>query len=125
MIAVFFYALVTRVPLEADVVRERGKLYQRTTEGNIENMYMVKIMNKDQDPHTFTISFSGLDKATLKGKTTNTLKAGDILELPLRLEIAPEDITVLNSKIIYHIESQDNPEINVSVESRFIGPGTP
>ena len=125
MIIAFSYALITRSPLEADVVRERGKLYQRNAEGNIENMYMLKIMNKDQQTHTFDISFSGLDSAKLKGNTNHQMQAGEILELPLRIEIAPQDIKQLNTTVFYHIASQQDPEVKITVESRFIGPGTP
>ncbi|MCR8923660.1 cytochrome c oxidase accessory protein CcoG [Dasania sp. GY-MA-18] len=125
MLTAFGYSLLTRVPLEADVVRERGKLYQRTPEGRIENMYVLKIMNKDQRPHTFKIAFSGLEQAQLKGDNQKTLSAGEIVELPLRINIAPEQLQRLNSTIYYHITSQDDPDIHMSVESRFIGPGTP
>ena len=51
MIVIFLYALATRVPLLVDVIRDRGQLYSEGGEGEIENAYTLKIVNKSQqDP---------------------------------------------------------------------------
>ena len=82
-------------------------------------------MNKDQKPHSYSISFSGLEQASLDGDTHVQLAAGEILEVPIRLSIAPENIKRLNSTIYYHIKADNDESITIDIESRFIGPGTP
>lgn len=125
MIVFFAYSLFSRIPLEADVVRERGRLYNVTYEGLIENKYSLKIMNKDQHPHSFDISFSGIEHASLLGEKHVMLSAGEIVEIPIRIEIDPDKIQRINSVIFYHIKAQNDDSIFINVESRFIGPGTP
>lgn len=125
MVSFFWYNIFTRIPLEAEVIRERGKLYNTTNEGLIENKYTLKVMNKDQSAHRFVVNFSGLEDGKLLGKTEVLLNAGEIAELPVRIEIAPEKLQKLNTTIYYHVQAVGDESINHDVESRFIGPGTP
>src|SRR5690606_10748097 len=55
MLGLFAYTVIARVPLHVDAIRERGQLYRQTSDGLIENIYTLKLLNFDEAPHTFRI----------------------------------------------------------------------
>lgn len=112
----------TRIPLELDVIRERGKLYSETGDGMIENSYTLKIINMDQSPHEFLVSVEGLPGVSIQGNTRMSLEAGEVAELPIRLLIDPQALTATNNTITYRVQAENKPGLEASSESRFIGP---
>lgn len=120
--SVLLAAVSFRSTVELDVKKGRQALYLKTADGLIENIYTLKIINKEQDEHTFSIAVSGLENATLIGNKRVEMAAGEIKEIPLRLQIHPSDLSGLNTKIVFNLESIDNPELSSQSESRFIGP---
>ena len=60
--------------LEFEALRDRQSLFTTNSQGLIENIYTLKLVNKSQKPHTLTISVSGLEGATLRGETRITLE---------------------------------------------------
>ena len=122
MMSAFSYHLATRVPLELDIIRDRNKLYTETLEGYIENIYTVKIINMDQSPHRYTLTVGGLDGLKMLGESKLELDAGEVLSLPLRLQMDPALLDGSTSKIWFSVSSDDDQDINSTAESRFIGP---
>ncbi len=122
MVSLFLGVVFSRVPLELDVIRDRDRLYYETGEGLIENSYTLKILNMDQRQHDYQIIFSGLDQAVIVGKSTATLTAGEVAELPLRLRIDPANLKTINTTIMFTVQSVDGSELEAEAESRFIGP---
>jgi len=59
------YALTDRMPLEIDIRRDRNQLSSLNTQGMIENSYIVKLTNKTQDEHTYTITLAPKDGLSL------------------------------------------------------------
>ena len=84
MITLFGVALWHRVPLAVDVLRDRARLYRETTDG-IENVYTLKIMNKDQRAHTYAISVEPADVFALDGPAQVEVAAGGIRDVPVRV----------------------------------------
>ena len=60
LIAGFAYTISNRNVVAVDVLRDRNALFRELPGGLIENVYNVKIMNKDAAEHEFTISATGL-----------------------------------------------------------------
>ncbi|MET0378141.1 MAG: 4Fe-4S dicluster domain-containing protein, partial [Spongiibacteraceae bacterium] len=124
MVSIFVYVLLNRVPLHADVIREREHLFRLTSDGLVENTYLLKIINMDQRGHTFRVGTSGLNNARIVGNNVVAIDGGDLLELPLRLTIDPGLLRDTGTKIEFHIEATDDPDLHTTVESRFLGPRT-
>lgn len=122
LISLFATVLVSRVPLELDVIRQRDRLYLETVEGLVENSYILKVLNMDQRPHDYQITFSGLDDASLVGNAFVTAEPGEVLEVPLRLQIDPVHLTESNIEIRFTITAIDGSNDSAWSESRFIGP---
>lgn len=122
MCLAFAYTIYSRVPLELDIIRDRGKLYRETSNGLIENSYMLKIANKSQTNQVYKLSFTGLDGAELLGTTEISVKAGELAEQPVRLNIPPKYMDKTNYGILFKLESLEDDNIVIEQESRFIGP---
>ncbi|MBI5331775.1 MAG: cytochrome c oxidase accessory protein CcoG [Betaproteobacteria bacterium] len=61
IILAFLYTLAERVPLRADVIRDRRTLSREVENGQIENLYRLQIINMDGRPHQYTIRAKGIE----------------------------------------------------------------
>ncbi|MFW1676253.1 cytochrome c oxidase accessory protein CcoG [Pontibacter sp. JAM-7] len=122
MFIAFGYTLYSRVPLEVDILRDRSHLFVETPAGMIENVYTLKLANKEQVNHRYTIAVSGLEGLELIGKSEVLISAGELLDLPVRLDIDPRYLETANTKIMFTVTAVDEPDISITEESRFIGP---
>ena len=118
-----FYSMFTRTPLELDIIRDRNALYSETTEGMVENIYTLKIINMDSKTHTYQLSVSGLDGLILLNRKGEfSIKSGEVIDLPVQVQIDPVNLERTGNDIQFHLEAIDNPELNVTETGRFIGP---
>jgi cytochrome c oxidase accessory protein FixG len=117
------YTILTRIPLEVDIIRDRNVLYTETTDGLIQNVYNLKIINMDQQPQRYRLSVSGLEGIQVIGQTDDiTIESGAVMDLPLRVEVDPVELPSSSNEILFHIESLITPEIQVEEHARFLGP---
>ncbi len=47
--------------MDLDVIRDRSALYRATNEGLVENIYPLKVINKDQHSHHYPLKVSCLE----------------------------------------------------------------
>jgi len=120
MMGLFVWAIFDRTPLELDVIRDRGALYTNTSDGRVQNSYSAKVMNMAQEPHSFTIHLEGLEGAELVGKTSFTLKNGEVGTAPLSIKAVPWDLKTSRTDIYFVVTRDDGLEERA--ENRFIGP---
>lgn len=81
--------LLLRNPLKMDIIRDRGTLAREVAGQYLENVYQVRIMNTDAEPHAYRLSATGLpglsmsaDKVVqVAGESTRTVAIG--IDLPL------------------------------------------
>lgn len=118
MIGLFFTQIARVEPAGLSVIRDRNQLFKENTQGEIENTYNLKIINKTQQPQTYHLSVAGLDGASWYGKQDVTVKPGEVLNLPLSLGINEEKLNSSISKIRFIL--QDSQQFTIEVESRFI-----
>lgn len=121
MIGAFAYSILTRVPLELDVIRDRGALYQLTGMGMIENAYTLKIMNMSDRDQQLAISVSGLEGLKITTPTNISVMSGEIYTLPTSVEVDPKYMKEATYDIEFNIQSETDSELKTSSESRFLG----
>ena len=121
MSSLFGYAVFNRTLVELNVIKDRTP-YRENLEGRIENVYTLKIMNKDQKDHVYMIEASGLNGLALEGKNHITAAAGEILSVPVSISVDIEDIPSSTNTVEFKIYSTDDEDISRSAESRFLGP---
>lgn len=121
MSSLFAYTVFNRTLVELNVLKDRTP-YRENQEGRIENVYTLKIMNKDQTDHVYIIEASGLKGLQLEGKHLIPAAAGEILSIPVSISVDPEDIPSSTNTIEFKILSEDDNSIHRTAESRFLGP---
>ncbi|MCG8325639.1 MAG: cytochrome c oxidase accessory protein CcoG, partial [Thiotrichales bacterium] len=122
LVSVFIGIVATRIPLELDVIRDRNQLY-RETQGLIENVYKLKIINMDEYNHTYILSVDGIKGLKMELEHPDIyVKSGKVLDLPVRLRASEDELTQRSTDIEFTIVSSDNPDLMVTEHARFIGP---
>jgi cytochrome c oxidase accessory protein FixG len=120
MTSLLVMEIVNRVPVALDIIRDRNELARENFNGEVENVYTLKILNKSQTDNVYRLSVKGLDGVKWIGEREVSVKAADVYTLPMSLAIDPYDLTSLMTEITFVVE-QISPEGDVVFEqqSRF------
>ncbi|MDH5370150.1 MAG: cytochrome c oxidase accessory protein CcoG, partial [Gammaproteobacteria bacterium] len=98
------YSIATRIPLELDIIRDRNALYRETIDGLVENIYTLKLINMDTQDHQYEIRIDGLkDMVFVKPKTEIKIKSGEVINLPVRIQIDPINLSKTSSTIHFYL----------------------
>ena len=118
----FGVAVAMRNPVGIDVLRDRNALYRRLPDGVIENVYSVRVLNKDERVHRFTLDATGLAGVTLdSGAEALVVEAGGVLTVPVRLRIDRPDFH--GSRAVHlQVRAVDGSQLGARAEARFISP---
>jgi len=142
LIAGFIVALAMRKPVGLDVLHDRNTLYRSLATGEIENVYLHKIMNKDTRPHQFRVT---LDSDEDEGdnahrldpqEPTFTVPSGEVFNAAVRVrrnawnddaeatdaDDVKTEAGVGASEIHFVITATDEPALTAHAESRFFAP---
>ncbi len=122
MIGFFVYSIMNRVPLNVEVLRDRGAKMYRVVDDNIQNVYTIKIENMDRAHHIYDIRVDGDFPFEVQGYKAPPLMEGEILSVPVRVSVKRTALTGEKNDITFTLVARDNPEINASHNTTFIGP---
>jgi cytochrome c oxidase accessory protein FixG len=123
LIGGFIFAVSARRLVEVDVLRDRNALYRQVDEETIENVYTVRLINKDTEAHTLRLEVEGLPGGNVDGEHREYLVgAGEVLSVPVRVR-APENAVSGGSDI--KIVAHDDAHIRTVSKARFIAPVHP
>jgi cytochrome c oxidase accessory protein FixG len=122
IVAGFAISLVRRTPLAVDVIRDRNALYRLLDDGQVENVYDVKIMNKSEERRSFVITVSGPGELTLDpSPAVFEVAGGEVLPVVVRVRrdayepLGSEDIELT-------VQARDTPRVRARTTARFLGP---
>ena len=76
-----------RVPLKADIIRDRASLVREVEGGQLENVYRVQVMNTTEHPRAYEISATGLPTLHVASATTLRVGATESRMLPVRVRL--------------------------------------
>ena len=123
MITALGYAIATRIPLEVDIIRDRTRLFNETDNGLIENIYSIQVINKDEQAHSYQITAAGIDNMKMIiNSSTIAIASGEVLDVPLRVQVDPYDLKKRSTEITFSVTSIDNTDIRIDEVARFLGP---
>src|SRR5690606_37735523 len=110
-----------RSPLIVEVLRDRNALYRVVGDGQVENDYTLKIVNKSDNAATYRIAVDGAPEIVLRGAGASQVKANpqEVISVPVTLA-APDSIKGRHS-LTFRVESID-AEASETVDSSFFGP---
>ncbi|MFZ3042449.1 MAG: cytochrome c oxidase accessory protein CcoG [Thiobacillus sp.] len=116
----FVYSLATRVPLRVDVIRDRVTLSKETDEGLIENVYRLQIINKDSQPHRYTVQAQGIDGLSVVMASREIAAAPlQTIDIPVSLVADPVELKSRSIEVMFTIQSIDEPRIKDTVATKF------
>ena len=116
------YSISQRVPLEMDIIRDRNALFRDTGDGNIENIYTLKVINMDAKPHEFAVSVAGIEGIELRGAETIKVDSGRVAEVPVKVIVNPDHMTERSQEVMFHIEAKDDASLAQTQKARLLGP---
>jgi cytochrome c oxidase accessory protein FixG len=123
IMALFAWSFSQRVSLGLDVIRDRNQLYRETNTGLIENVYTLKVLNMDDTGHRYTLSASGVPNLQLHMDMPEIrVESGDVLELPVRLQVDEAELKARSSEIEFTLVADDDPALTATETARFLGP---
>jgi len=117
------YAIGQRMPLELDILRDRNSLYRETSDGLVENVYTLKVLNMDEQAHRYSLEVSGLEGLELiLSNPVIEASGGEVLSLPVSLRVDPIVLERTANEIEFTISADDNAELRRTETARFLGP---
>lgn len=123
MVSAFSYTIFTREPLSVDIIRDRGAQMYRLRNGQIQNVYTVKINNMDNQAHEYDVQVQGDFAFVLRGYRALPIEAGEVFTMPVRVTIPRGDFKLAKTELEFIVSAKDKPEIQAKESTSFIGPG--
>lgn len=121
MIGVLACAFLLR-PLTGLEVNKDRMLFRENTQGHIENVYSLKVLNKDQLTHTYLLHATGLPDLRLQGPREIRVPGGESLTLAVQLSSAPATLPSSSNEVTFILQDIDNSDVRIEARSRFTGP---
>ena len=120
MTSLLIMEIVNRVPLSLDIIRDRNELARENFNGEVENVYTLKILNKSQTDNVYRLSVKGLDEVKWIGEQEVSVKAADVYTLPISLAIDPYDLKDHMTKITFVVEQiSSDDDVKFEQQSRL------
>ena len=122
LLGAFLWSVTHRTPVQFDVLRDRNALFRTLADGAIENVYTLKIINKDQQPHQYRIEVeASFPVQALLSENPISVGAERATELVLTLR-AEAGVAQGVAPIALSLQSIEQPEVSAVQATRFIGP---
>jgi polyferredoxin len=121
LIVGFGVAVANRDLVEVDVLRDRNALYRRLDNGSIENVYTLRFINKDTQPHALRVHAEGI--AGLSVDTDHDVQsvgAGEVVSAAVRIRVPAGAVS--GGRTIQIVVDSEDGEIEAHSEARFIAP---
>ena len=121
MIGALVAALDQRSMVSLDVIKDRG-LFRENSQGQIENIYSLKIINKTQHTQHYRVQLQDAEGFQLQGKTGLTLTPGEIIDVPVSVALIAERPASSSQAITFEVIDTDEPSVRSVAKSRFVAP---
>jgi len=121
MIAALVMALMQRPMVSLDVTKDRG-MFRENSQGLIENIYSLKIINKTQQRQDYRVELVDGEGFELQGKTQISLAPGEITDVPVSVAMTREKSASSSQTIHFKVTDMDEPSVYSVADSRFVAP---
>ena len=121
LIVAWGWGVTHRAELIAEVLRDRNALYREVGDGQVENSYTLKLVNKSQQSNRYRVTLETTTPGIVlrEGEQTAQANAQQVLSLPLRVT-APDSVRGRH-EVVFHIENLDGSS-KETIESSYFGP---
>ncbi len=121
------YSLLTRAPLELNVVHDRNPLFVKLSDGSIRNGYNINIINKSHDDAHYTLAVEGLENVVLRVQAAEEMTAENLPVFAgsvahFRVFLTASKQAEHRQEIVFHVRDK-NATVTTSTESIFVSEG--
>lgn len=117
------YGLTHLGSLELKVIHSRSPLFVQMSDGNIQNKFDLKILNKLDSTVDVTISAIGPEGAVIVGDGASvSLQPGHLTSRIVFVTVPDDNLTQSRTPLTFTIQNMAKPEDTASYESAFFGP---
>ena len=109
----------SRIPLEANIIRDRTALFRVNYEGVVENTYTLKILNKTQQSLHFNIKVKNLSDTKINLPKNVRIGAGVMEEIPVTISLDGYELEKKITNFDFIIQSVEQPNILVQKNTVF------
>ena len=116
----FLYTLAMRIPMRADVIRDRLTLSREVENGQIENLYQLRIINMENRQHHYRISATGIEG--LRVETGNEVTIGPLSTVNhnVVLRADPSVLKRPSQPVVFTIQADEDAGIVREAKSSFL-----
>lgn len=117
----FVVSLFLREPIGLDVLRDRNALYRLLPDGDVENVYSLRILNKDDRAHRYVIESDAGGLLQVDAEPVE-VSAGEVRAVPARVRVRADNIGSAPRKFRISVRVADTPGLSAERETRFFVP---
>ncbi len=121
IIAGTLWSMTHRVPLRADLIRDRNALYRELPGDMIENVYTMKVTNMDAIPHKYLLSAEPGTQAEIVLSRPLQLMAEEVSGFSLRIRV-PRSAGHGVQHLRLFLTAEEDPKISRTLEARVLLP---
>jgi len=119
----FVISILNRPMLRVDVIRDRNAMFRESVDGLIENVYTLKVLNKDAAAHTLEVTVEGLPGAVVQTDPEVLEMAPESLRsVAARVLVPPDEAGVGGREIRFVVQDSVEQELTAARKSRFFAP---
>jgi cytochrome c oxidase accessory protein FixG len=119
----FITALVLRKPIDLDVIRDRNALFRESRPGYIENVYTLRVINKDNQRHVYDVKADGLPTLTVETDPAEVeVGPGEVRSIAARALVEDGAAPGGGHTITFRLTAQDAPALTVTKNARLFTP---
>jgi polyferredoxin len=105
VVSAFLFGLLTKSPLQVNVIRDRGVMGREVEGGLIENVYRLQVMNVGEHYQFYSVSVSGPEGIQLVGEHVIELPAESAKIFTFEVRLDPEQGKPGANPIRFDVES--------------------
>jgi cytochrome c oxidase accessory protein FixG len=122
LVSAFAISLSMRSLVSLDVIRDRNTPYRLASDGNVDNVYTVRLLNKTEREQRLVLSARGRSSLeVLPAGREYVVPSGAIYSIPLRVRRSA-DAPRGPETIVLVLDSVVDPSIHVETDARFLAP---
>ncbi len=117
----FVVSLSLREPIGLDVLRDRNAFYRVLPGGDVENVYSLRILNKDDRDHRYVIGAEPAGVFQVDAESVD-VSAGEVRAVPARIRVRAEDLGRVPRELKISVRVRDTPGLVADHATRFFVP---
>ena len=123
LISAFLFLVFTRSPVETSLLRAPGALYQTMPDGQVSNLYTMKLANKTHEKKYITLQLENLNGEVSVLGTELVVAPDSLAKTSVLVKLPPDQLQYGSTPLVIGV--YDGPEKIETLETVFISPLAP